>query len=146
MKTEPDHPAVRVLDEALIRLKTFSDNTAAADAASAFAQKKGLSQVQTQMLVTAVYELGNNILTHANNGELCIQVVERYKYRGIRVIATDQGPGIADIRQAIVDGYTTQPRFRSLGLGLGGVSRLMDEMLIDSQLGKGTRITACKWR
>jgi len=59
------------------------------------------------------------------------------------VIADDEGPGIADIRQALRDGFSTSG---SLGLGLPGVRRLMDEFEITSQLGKGTTVMVKKWR
>jgi serine/threonine-protein kinase RsbT len=62
---------------------------------------------------------------------------------GIQVVASDAGPGIADIRQALRDGFSTSG---SLGLGLPGVRRLMDEFEISSQPGKGTTVTVKKWR
>ena len=58
------------------------------------------------------------------------------------VIARDQGPGIPDVAQALQDGYSTN---RSLGLGLPGARRLMDEFEIDSRPGAGTTVTMKKW-
>ena len=97
------------------------------------------------MLITAIYELGTNILKHAGSGELLMQIIKQGDALGVRVIATDEGPGIEDVDKAMVDGFTTQPQFRSLGLGLGGISRLMDEMSINTALNEGTQITASKW-
>jgi serine/threonine-protein kinase RsbT len=62
---------------------------------------------------------------------------------GLLIIASDEGPGIADISLALQDGYSTS---RSLGLGLPGVRRLMDEFSIDSEVGKGTTVTLKKWK
>ncbi len=135
----------QVQEEAEIDLTVFHDNDVAASSAAAFGRSSGLTQVQIQMMATAIYELGNNILIHAGGGTMTIQTVEQAGCKGVRITASDRGPGIADIQRALVDGYTTRPRFSSLGLGLGGVSRLMDEMTIDSTPGKGTCIVATKW-
>ena len=62
--------------------------------------------------------------------------------RGIRVVASDQGPGIADVERAMQDGYTTGG---GLGLGLPGARRLVDDFVLDSEPGRGTTVTLVKW-
>jgi serine/threonine-protein kinase RsbT len=62
--------------------------------------------------------------------------------RGIRVIARDEGPGIADLERALQDGYTTGG---GLGLGLPGARRLVDDFSIESAPGRGTTVTLVKW-
>jgi serine/threonine-protein kinase RsbT len=79
---------------------------------------------------------------YAKEGEIVVRLVRSSDRQGIIVIARDKGPGIADIRQTLQDGYSTS---RSLGLGLPGVRRLMDEFEIESQIGLGTVVTVKKW-
>lgn len=136
---------LRIESEQRIPLQREDEIGRVAQVAAQFANDIGLGRTAIQMLITAIYELGTNTLTYAGHGEFHVQRVRRQQQRGVRIIAEDQGPGIEDIAQAMVDGFTTQPQFRSLGLGLGGVFRLMDEMSIESQPGVGTRVTACKW-
>ncbi len=69
-------------------------------------------------------------------------MLERNGQVGVRVVATDQGPGIEDVEQALSDHYSTGG---TLGLGLSGVKRMMDELMISSDPGKGTRVEATKW-
>lgn len=90
----------------------------------------------------AVLELTRNILVHAGKGELLVELVEDGARRGVALEARDQGPGIADIALAMCDGYSTA---HTLGAGLPGVQRLMDEFTIESTVGVGTRVRAVKW-
>lgn len=90
----------------------------------------------------AVLELTRNILVHAGKGELVVELVEDGARRGVALEARDQGPGIADIALAMRDGYSTA---HTLGAGLPGVQRLMDEFTIESTVGVGTRVRAVKW-
>jgi serine/threonine-protein kinase RsbT len=79
---------------------------------------------------------------YAKEGEIVVRLVRSTEKRGIIVIARDKGPGIADVRLTLQDGYSTS---RSLGLGLPGVRRLMDEFEIESEIGLGTIVTIKKW-
>ncbi|ABU59222.1 MULTISPECIES: anti-sigma regulatory factor [Roseiflexus] len=90
----------------------------------------------------AVLELTRNILAHAGSGELIIEYVTDGNRQGIAIEARDQGPGIADIALALRDGYSTA---QTLGAGLPGVQRLMDDFHIESTVGVGTRVRAVKW-
>ena len=90
----------------------------------------------------AILELARNILAHASRGELVLEQLEKEGVRGIAIEARDQGPGIADIDLALRDGYSTA---HTLGAGLPGVRRLMDDFEIESTVGVGTRVRAVKW-
>jgi serine/threonine-protein kinase RsbT len=103
----------------------------------------GFSAVDATFIATAVSELARNILAYARKGEITLRAVQRSNRKGIQVVASDAGPGIPDIRQALRDGFSTSG---SLGLGLPGVRRLMDEFGITSQPGQGTTVTVKKWR
>src|SRR6266478_5024650 len=94
-------------------------------------------------MLRAISELARNIVTYAKRGEITLSALAESGRRGIRIVASDQGPGIADIRQALRDGFSTSGSF---GLGLPGVRRLMDEFEISSAPGQGTRVMVKKWR
>lgn len=94
------------------------------------------------VIAAAISELARNILTYAGSGELDIGLVERDGRRGVTIVARDDGPGIADVRLALQDGYSTSG---GLGLGLPGARRLMDDFDVRSEVGHGTVVTMCKW-
>jgi serine/threonine-protein kinase RsbT len=102
--------------------------------------KMGL--VNQTKLITAASELVRNMLRYANGGKILIEVVSKGRNNGIRLTFIDKGPGIADINQAMKDGYSTG---KSLGLGLPGARRLADEFTMQSEVGKGTSVTIIKW-
>lgn len=107
------------------------------------AAKLGFSSTDLTLIATAISELARNIVMYAREGEIVVRLVRSPERQGILVIARDKGPGIADTRQTLQDGYSTS---RSLGLGLPGVRRLMDEFEIESQVGLGTVVTIKKWK
>lgn len=107
------------------------------------ANKIGLSLVNQTKLITAASELARNMLKYAGGGKVDIEVINRGIENGIRLIFIDQGPGIKDIKLAMQDGYSTG---KSLGLGLPGTKRLVSEFAIESEVGKGTKVTIVKWR
>jgi serine/threonine-protein kinase RsbT len=102
----------------------------------------GFSSSDLTLIATAISELARNIVSYAARGEIILRLVQQGSRQGIVIIARDDGPGIPDIAQAMQDGYSTG---NSLGLGLPGTKRLMDEFDIVSHLGKGTTITIKKW-
>ena len=108
-----------------------------------YAVKIGMSAVNQTKIITAASELARNMLKYANGGKVTIEVVSKGRENGIRLIFKDEGPGIADIRLAMQDGYSTA---KSLGLGLPGTKRLVSEFDIQSQIGKGTVVTVTKWK
>jgi serine/threonine-protein kinase RsbT len=103
----------------------------------------GLSLIDQTKLVTAASELARNTLVHGGGGELQIGALEGRGLSGLRLVFSDQGPGIADVEEALRDGFTTGG---GLGLGLGGARRLVNELAIESTPGAGTRVTVVKWR
>jgi serine/threonine-protein kinase RsbT len=107
------------------------------------AVQQGLSLVDQTKLVTAASELGRNVIDHGGGGEVTISTMLNGTRRGVRLVFSDRGPGIADVQQALHDGYSTGS---GLGLGLGGAKRLCNEFAIESQPGAGTRITVARWK
>ena len=83
-----------------------------------------------------------NIVEYAKEGEVRITLVENGTRRGVRIVAADKGPGIADISVVMRDGFSTG---QGLGIGLPGSRRLMDDFEIESVVGKGTTVTMTKW-
>ena len=102
--------------------------------------KMGL--VNQTRLITAASELVRNMLRYANGGPCVIEVVSSGRINGVRVTFIDKGPGIANIAQAMRDGFSTG---KSLGLGLPGAKRLVNEFDIESTVGEGTKVTILKW-
>lgn len=102
--------------------------------------KMGL--VNQTKLITAASELVRNMLNYAKGGRIRIEIVSRGRDYGIRLTFADNGPGIANIDLAMKDGWTTA---RSMGLGLPGAKRLVNEFNIQSEVGKGTTVTIIKW-
>jgi serine/threonine-protein kinase RsbT len=103
----------------------------------------GFSLVEQTKLVTAASELARNTVEYGRGGDMTIERVDAPGSPGIRLVFSDQGPGIPDIELALRDGYTTGG---GLGMGLGGARRLVSEMTIDSTPGAGTRITVTTWK
>jgi serine/threonine-protein kinase RsbT len=103
----------------------------------------GFSSGDQTRIATAISELARNIVTYAQVGEILLQVQRISGRAGLVVTARDEGPGIGDIDAALRDGYSTTS---SLGMGLPGTRRLMDEFTIASEVGKGTVVTTTKWQ
>lgn len=99
--------------------------------------------VDQTKLVTAASELARNALDHGKGGHMVIERVENSLKSGLKLVFEDRGPGIADIDAALRDGFTTGG---GMGLGLGGSKRLVNDFYIDSQPGKGTRVTVVRWK
>jgi serine/threonine-protein kinase RsbT len=102
-----------------------------------------LSLVDQTKFVTAASELARNMLRYAGGGEVYFSLLSKGSSQGLCLDFIDRGPGIADITQALVDGFTTGG---GLGLGLGGAKRLVDEFDIESEPGKGTKVSIVKWK
>jgi serine/threonine-protein kinase RsbT len=107
-----------------------------------FATKIKMGLVNQTKLITAASELVRNMLKYAEGGDITIEIVSKGRENGIRLIFRDEGPGIDDIQLAMKDGYSTA---KSLGLGLPGARRLVNEFNIKSELNKGTVVTIIKW-
>jgi len=129
-------------DELVVQIRADADVLLARQKARELAKSLRFSGSELTLIATAISEVARNIVTYAKHGEIVLRLVNQGRRRGIRVIAQDQGPGIADIPRAMEDGYSTSS---SLGLGLPGSKRLMDDFDIVSALGKGTTVTMTKW-
>lgn len=108
-----------------------------------FAVKIGMGLVNQTKLITAASELSRNMLRYAGGGVVLIEIINGQRQNGLRVTFSDSGPGIADLNEAMKDGFSTG---KSLGLGLPGAKRLVSDFDIKSTVGKGTTITIVKWK
>jgi serine/threonine-protein kinase RsbT len=103
----------------------------------------GFSLGDSTLIATAISELARNIISYAGEGTIAMNVICDSRREGLLIVASDEGPGISDIPRALRDGFSTSG---SLGIGLPGVRRLMDEFAIESQPDHGTTITVTKWK
>ena len=103
----------------------------------------GFSLVDQTKVVTAASELARNVIDYGGGGDFRIEALNNDSRRGLRLTFSDEGPGIADMEQAMKDGFTTGG---GLGLGLGGAKRLVNDFLIDSKPGRGTTVIVVRWK
>jgi serine/threonine-protein kinase RsbT len=130
-------------EAAHITVDRDSDIVAARQKGRDLAARVGFTGSDLTIIATAISEIARNIVVYAQRGEINLSIVEQAGKRGILVIARDRGPGIADIELAMRDGYSTG---NSLGLGLPGAKRLMDDFEIVSTAAEGTTVTMRKWK
>jgi len=129
--------------EIRVTINSDPDVVTARQKGRARAIELGVASGDATLIATAISELARNIVAYAKKGLITLQDVNGANRQGISVTASDEGPGIPDIRQALRDGFSTSG---SLGLGLPGVRRLMDEFEITSLPGRGTTVVVKKWR
>jgi serine/threonine-protein kinase RsbT len=103
----------------------------------------GMSVLNQTKLITAASELVRNMLKFAGGGKAILEIVSNQRQTGIKITFEDQGPGISDLSLAMKDGFSTA---RSLGLGLPGAKRLVNEFNIKSVVGEGTTVTVIRWK
>jgi serine/threonine-protein kinase RsbT len=127
----------------LLPLQTSSDVVVARQKVRQWAIELRFSLIDQTKLVTAASELARNALDHGQGGQMTIEVVNGAARSGLRLTFEDHGPGIPDIEMALKDGYTTGA---GMGLGLGGSKRLVNDFSIESETGKGTKITVVRWK
>ena len=132
-----------VKEEAVVPILSDTDIVKARQKSREMSGKLGFSFVDLTLIATAVSELARNIVLYGGTGEIQLRIVDNGVKSGIVVVAEDHGRGIADIPRALQDGYSTSG---SLGLGLPGTRRLMDEFEIVSAPGKGTMVMVKKWK
>lgn len=126
-----------------LRIQTGDDVVRVRQQVRIAAADNGLSLVDQTKLVTAASELARNTLVHGGGGAAKLEVVKSANGRtGVKLVFTDQGPGIADIDLALTDGWSSST---GLGLGLSGARRLVDEFDLSSQPGAGTSVAIVKW-
>ncbi len=132
-----------VLKREVLPLKTSNDVVLARQKVRQWAVELRFSLVDQTKLVTAASELARNALDHGKGGSMTIEVLNVAAKSGLRLSFEDQGPGIPDIEQALKDGFTSGS---GMGLGLGGSKRLVNEFSIETEVGKGTKVTVARWR
>lgn len=125
-----------------VPIRADVDILAARQAGRTVASSLAFSPSDLTVIAAAISEVARNILVYAMQGEVQLAVTEQNGRRGVTVIARDDGPGIADVTLALQDGFSTSG---SLGLGLPGARRLMDDFAIQSEMGRGTIVTMRKW-
>lgn len=126
----------------IIQVIADHDIVAARNAARQVAAALEFTTAELTLIATAISEIARNIAIYASPGKLTFETIERHGRRGILIVATDNGPGIPDLELAMTDGWSTG---NSLGIGLPGARRLMDEFTIESAPGMGTTVTMIKW-
>ncbi|MEZ0349821.1 anti-sigma regulatory factor [Mycobacterium sp. pR1184] len=126
----------------VVAINNPDDIVAARKAGHQLALELGFSLTDVTMIATAISEIARNITSYAGRGAVRVWVAQRDGRQALVVRAEDDGPGIADIERAMEDGYSTG---RGLGMGLPGSRRLMDRLIVESALGKGTVVEMWKW-
>lgn len=106
------------------------------------AAETGFSNTDRTIIALAISEIARNIISYADHGEVTLCRINDGVRTGILIVAQDEGPGIPDIELAMRDGYSTA---KSLGVGLPGTKRIMDEFELNSIVGKGTTIKMKRW-
>jgi anti-sigma regulatory factor (Ser/Thr protein kinase) len=129
-------------DAVRISISTDADIVVARQEGRTLATRAGFLATDQTLVATAISEIARNIVAHAGTGHIELELVERAERRGLMIVATDHGPGIDDLEQALEDGFTTG---QGLGLGLPGARRIMDEFAITSKPGEGTKVVMHKW-
>jgi len=124
-------------------LRTSEDVVRVRQHTRVLAIEAGLSLVDQTKIVTAASEIARNTIIHGGGGVVAVSLLDEGSRKGVRLVFEDHGPGIADIEQALRDGFTSGD---GLGLGLGGARRLSNEFAIASTAGVGTKVTIGRWK
>ena len=133
---------MEVVRDETLQLNCTEDVARVRQVARAWAVAIGFSLVDQTKIVTATSELARNTVDHGRGGSVRLRSLVNGARKGLRLDFVDDGPGIADIELALRDGYTTGT---GLGLGLSGSRRLVNEFEIESEVGKGTRVSVTRW-
>jgi serine/threonine-protein kinase RsbT len=131
-----------VVEDSSISIENEMDIVTARQKGRELAASMGFSRTEQTLIALAISEISRNIISYAQRGRVTLSCVEDGGRRGLLIVACDEGPGIADVGLAMRDGYSTG---NSLGVGLPGAKRVMDDFDLVSTLGRGTTITMRKW-
>jgi serine/threonine-protein kinase RsbT len=126
-----------------VEIGSEADVLTAAQRGGALAERLGFSRTERTQVVTAISEIAGNIWLYAGRGSVELSAADEPARVGVAVVARDEGPGIADLELALSDGYSSRG---GMGLGMPGAMRLMDDFEVDSQPGRGTKVTMARWR
>ncbi|MFL1514023.1 anti-sigma regulatory factor [Pseudomonas prosekii] len=118
------------------------DVVLARQTARKLAQECGMRLIDLTKMVTAVSELARNTMVYGGGGDMDWEILDESGRTGLRLVFRDEGPGIPDLKLAMTDGWTSGG---GLGLGLTGARRLVEEFELETEPGKGTRITITRW-
>lgn len=129
-------------EEIRVRIESDVDAVTARQRGREVALQLGFSRTAATFIATAISEIARNITVHAGHGEVIVRGINEGGRDGIVVIARDEGPGIRDVAAVMNQEYRSDA---GLGMGLWGARRLMDEIDVKSQPGKGTTVTMKKW-
>jgi len=135
-------PTTNVTREVHVHIDRDGDVVVARQTGRDLAKHAGFGCTDQTLITTVISELARNVLLYAGRGKMALTLAEQDGRTGIVVTAIDEGPGIPDVARAMQDGYSTG---NSLGLGLPGAKRLMDDFDLVSSPGAGTTITMKKW-
>ncbi len=131
-----------MVDDAYVTIEREADIVTARQKGRELAGAIGFSSTDQTIIALAISEIARNIISYARQGGVMLSRVEEQGRRGISIVARDSGPGIADTELAMRDGYSTA---KSLGVGLPGAKRVMDDFELESTPGSGTTVTMKKW-
>jgi serine/threonine-protein kinase RsbT len=134
---------VTTADVEVIEVASERDIVTARSAARKLAAKMGFGSIDQSRITTAVSELTRNIVRYATDSRGTVSLRMTAERAGIEIAVSDDGPGIEDVEMVMQDGYSSTA---SMGLGLPGTRRLMDEMTVESTVGVGTTVTIRKWK
>jgi len=129
-------------DEARVPIGSVEDIVTARQKGRALALELGFDTADATLIAAAISEVSRNIVEYAGRGEIILRPLKNGATHGLSVVARDEGPGIADTRQAMQYGYSSR---RGMGVGLPGARCLVDEFDIESAPGAGTTVTMKKW-
>lgn len=133
---------LQVLDVDQMPIRSEEDITRVRRRVKTIATERGFDAFATAAITTATSELTRNALTHGGGGDVRIEELTDGARFGLRLTFVDEGPGIDDVDRALQGGFSTA---NSLGLGLSGTRRLVDEFALESEPRAGTRVVVCKW-
>lgn len=133
---------IAVQGEVRVAIGSDADIVTARQKGRELAAAHAFDKTEQTLIATAISEIARNIVEYAHSGEITLQPVQHQGREGILIVACDEGPGIPDVDLAMKEGYSTG---KSLGMGLPGARRLMDEFDLVSTPGKGTTVTMKKW-
>jgi serine/threonine-protein kinase RsbT len=131
-----------VSDEVRVPIASDADTVVARQKGREAALRLGFSRTDATFVATAISEVARNIIIHAGHGEIIVRDHREEDRTGMLVIARDEGPGIVDVSAVLRPEYISDA---GLGIGLWGARRLMDEIDVASEPGKGTTVTMKKW-
>lgn len=132
----------RIKIESSTEIRGIEDIIESRHLGRSLARKMGFSQGSSTLIATVISELARNILLYAKQGKIALAVIRKTGRKGLMIVASDTGPGIENIQDALMSGYSSSG---GLGLGLSGVRQIVDEFNIESRFGEGTKVTVVLW-